>query len=84
MLYNGLGFLTSLPAGGLPCSFASFSLLTLRWGTGDADIKDPPPPPRLGESPVYQSMSRLSKPVVGQNIAVHAAPRASSYLVFVI
>ena len=50
-----------------------------QWGTADANIK--PPTPLVGAQG-YQRF-HLSKPVVGQNTALHAVPayRASTYLV---
>ena len=54
--------------------FISF-FLSSRWGTADAEleIKDPPLPPPLVGAQGYQRFPQ-SKPVVGQNIALHAAP----------
>ena len=50
-------------------------------GTADAEIKAPTHPPLVGAMG-YQRFP-LSKPVAGQNTALHALPadRASTYLV---
>ena len=55
----------------VPCRRFNFLILNLRQGTVDAEIKDP-----LVGVQGYQSFL-LSKHVVGQNIAFHAAPADS-------
>ena len=58
-------------------------ILNPRWATADAETKPPPPTPYpLVGAQRYQTFI-LSKSVVGQDIALHAAPadRASNFLV---
>ena len=55
---------------------------TPRWGVAGAFIILPPPPPVVGVQGCQRFPIPLSKPVVGQNIALHAvhAYKVSTYL----